>query len=175
MPIRFSRAIHTETCANIAVSNTPMPMRMKTIAVPFAAIFAVLAVVVADGSRPAVGLPVRISKIRSCKAYEEDIRRVFIQVLRPGIVQLNSEPPLPKHELAQRLAAIFRTRVYRYVLVTGAPELHFEDVAEIIDLSAQQVDQVVLVTPSVLSQLAARTPGVCFDENLPLDYIRHSR
>jgi hypothetical protein len=49
----------------------------------------------------------------------------------------------------------------------------FGDVADIIDRSAKQVDHVVLATPSVMSQLAGRTSGVCFDENLPRDYIRH--
>lgn len=46
------------------------------------------------------------------------------------------------------MEAIFRTRVYRYVFVTGGPGLQFRDVADIID-------------------------GVCFDENLPRDYRRH--
>jgi biopolymer transport protein ExbD len=148
-------------------------MRMKTIAVPFAAIFAVLALVVADGTHSAVGLPVRIAKTRPCRPYEGDVRRVFVQVLRPGIVQLNGEPPLQRQELERRLEAIFKTRVYRYVLVTAEPGLQFGDVAEVIDQSAKQVDHVVLVTPSVMSQLAARTPGVCFDENLPRDYFQH--
>ena len=148
-------------------------MRMKTIVVPFVAIFAVLALVVADGAHSAVGLPVRIAKTRPCRPYEEDVRRVVVQVLRPGVVQLNSEPPLPTRELERSLEAIFRTRVYRYVLVTAEPGLQFRDVAEVIDRSAKQVDQVVLVTPSVMSQLGVRTPGVCFDENLPSDYLRH--
>lgn len=138
-----------------------------------AAIFAVLALVVADGAHSSVGLPVRIARTRPCGPYEEDVRRVVVQVLRPGVVQLNSEPPLPTRELERSLEAIFRTRVYRYVLVTAEPGLQFGDVAEIIDRSAKQVDHVVLVTPSVMSQFRERTPGVCFDENLPRDYLRH--
>jgi biopolymer transport protein ExbD len=148
-------------------------MRMKTIAVTFAAIFAVLAFVEAPGAHSAVGFPVRIAKTRPCRTYEEDVRRVVIQVLRPGMVQLNSEPPLPTQELERSLEAIFKTRVYHYVLVTAEPGLQFGDVAEIIDRSAKQVDQVVLVTPSVMSPLRARTAAVCFDENLPSDYLRN--
>jgi biopolymer transport protein ExbD len=154
------------------VSNLSVPMRMKTIAAPVAAIFAVLALVVVHGAQSTVGLPVRIAKTRACGPYEEDVRRVFVQVLRPGVIQLNNEA-LQTQELEGRLEAIFRTRVYRYVFVTGGPGLHFGDVADIIDRSAKQVDQVVLVTPSVMSHLAARTHGVCFDENLPKDYVRH--
>jgi len=70
-----------------------------------------------------------------------------VHVLRPGVIQLNNEP-LQTQELERRLEAIFRTRVYRYVFVTGGPGLQFRDVADIID-------------------------GVCFDENLPRDYRRH--
>jgi biopolymer transport protein ExbD len=106
-------------------------MRMKTMAVPFAAIFAVLALVVADGAHSAVGLPVRIAKTRPCRPYEEDVRRVVVQVLRPGVVQLNSEPPLPTRELERSLEAIFRARVYRYVIVTAEPGLQFGDVAHL--------------------------------------------
>jgi hypothetical protein len=80
---------------------------------------------------------------------------------------------LQTEELEGRLEAIFKTRVYRYVLVNAEPGLQFGDVVDIIDRSAKQVDHVVLVTPSVMSQLAARTPSVCFDENLPRDYLRH--
>jgi biopolymer transport protein ExbD len=148
-------------------------MRMKTIAAPFAAIFAVLALVVLHSAHSTVGLPVRIAKTRRCGPYEEDVRRVFVQVLRRGVVQLNNESPFQAQELERRLEAIFRTREYRYVFVTGEPGLQFGDVAEIIDRSANQVDQIVLVTPSVMNQLAARTQGVCFDENLPRDYLRH--
>jgi len=99
------------------VSNLPVAMRMKTIAAPFAAIFAALALVVAHGAHSTVGLPVRIAKTRPCRPYEDDVRRVFVQVLRPGMIQLNNEP-LQTQELEGRLEAIFRTRVYRYVLVT---------------------------------------------------------
>jgi biopolymer transport protein ExbD len=155
------------------VSNLEVPMRMKTIAAPFVAVFAVLALVVVHGAHSTVGLPVRIARTRSCRPYEEDVRRIFVQVLRRGVVQLNNESPFQTQELERRLEAIFRTRVYHYIFVTGEPGLQFGDVAEIIDRSAKQVDQVVLITPSVMSQLAARTPGVCFDENLPGDYLRH--
>jgi biopolymer transport protein ExbD len=148
-------------------------MQMKTIAVPFVAIFAVLAAVVAQGAHSVVGLPVRIGKTRPCTPYEGDGRRVVVQVLRPGLVQLNGEPPLPTQDLERRLEMIFRTRVYRYVLVTAEPGLRFGDVAEIIDRSAKQVDQVVLVTPSVDNQLSTQTPRVCFDANLPKDYLRN--
>jgi hypothetical protein len=58
-------------------------------------------------------------------------------------------------------------------MVTAEPGVQFGDVGQIIAQSAKQVDQIVLVTPSVMSQLAARTPGICFDENLPRDYFRH--
>jgi biopolymer transport protein ExbD len=171
-PIRTSPPIQIETGANIAVSNLPVAMRMKTIAAPFAAIFAALALVVAHSTHSTVGLPVRIAKTRACRPYEEDALSVFVHVLRPGVIQLNSEP-LQTQELEGRLEAIFRTRVYRYVLVTSEPDLQFGDVTDIIDRSAKQVDQVVLVTPSVMSQLGGRPPRVCFDENLPRDYLRH--
>jgi biopolymer transport protein ExbD len=145
---------------------------MKTIAAPFAAIFAALALVVAHSTHSTVGLPVRIAKTRPCRPYEEDVRRVFVQVLRPGVIQLNNEP-LQTQELERRLEAIFRTRVYRYVFVTGESGLRFRDVADIIDRSAKQVDHVVLATPSVMRSAQERTPDVCFDENLPRDYLRH--
>jgi biopolymer transport protein ExbD len=145
---------------------------MKTIAAPLAAIFAVLALVVVDGAHTTVGLSVRIARTRPCRPYEEDVRRVFVQVMHPGELRLDNEP-VQAQELEGRLEAIFRTRVYRYVFVTGEPGLQFGDVADIIDRSAKQVDQVVLVTPSVMSHLAARSPGVCFDEDLPKDYLQH--
>jgi biopolymer transport protein ExbD len=74
------------------VSNLPVPMRMKTIAAPFAAIFAALALVVAHSTHSTIGLPVRIAKTRACRPYEEDTLSVFVHVLRPGVIQLNSEP-----------------------------------------------------------------------------------
>ena len=147
-------------------------MWMKTITVPFTAIFVVFALVVAHGAHSTLGLPVRIAKIRPCLPYEGDVRRVFVHVMRPGLLQLNGEP-LQTQDLERRLEAIFRTRVYRYVFITGEPGLQFGDVCEIIDRSAKQVDHIVLVTSSVMTELTARTPGVCFDENLPKDYLRH--
>lgn len=77
-----------------------------------------------------------------------------------------------RRDLNPRLEEIFKTRVYRWVLVAGAPDLQFREVAEIIDEVSKKVDYMAILTPSVLKQADWRT-GTCIDPNLPHDYIAH--
>jgi len=79
-----------------------------------------------------------------------------------------------REELGSRLEDIFRTRFYRYLFVTGGPNVEFGEVAKVIDAAAAKVDYVAIVTPSVMKKATYREDGTCLDSNLPADYNGHS-
>ncbi len=115
-------------------------------AAPFAALLFGLTTFMASCSHTATtGLAVRIAGLGRCG----DVRDVVLAVLPAGVLRLNGENQ-KRDDLGHRLQDIFRTRAYRYVFVTGDPNVSFGEVAEVIDIASSQVDFVAILTPSVL-------------------------
>lgn len=137
-------------------------------AAPFAALLFGLTTFMASCSHPPTGLAVRIAGLGRCG----DVRDVVLAVLPDGVLRLNGENQ-KRNELGHRLQDIFRTRAYRYVFVTGDPNVSFGEVAEVIDIASTQVDFVAILTPSVLRKATYHEDGTCLDPNLPADYIAH--
>ena len=111
---------------------------------------------------------VRIAGLRRCA----DVRRIVLEVLASGGLRLNSENER-RDGLASRLEDIFKTRAYRYVFVTGDPNVSFGEVTKVSDIALKQVDYVAILTPSVISRATYRGDGTCLDPNLPAESIAH--
>jgi biopolymer transport protein ExbD len=142
---------------------------MNPMAAPFAALLFGLTTFMASCSHPTpTGLAVRIAGLGRCG----DVRDVVLAVLPAGVLRLNGENQ-KRGELGHRLQDIFRTRAYRYVFVTGDPNVSFGEVAEVIDIASTQVDFVAILTPSVLRKATYQEDGTCLDPNLPANYIAH--
>jgi biopolymer transport protein ExbD len=142
---------------------------MRLNAAPFAALFLTLSAIAAGLLHTATGFAVRIARVEPCGW--DDRRVVVVQVLSQGGLRINGQV-LQRGELEQRLEQIFKTRVYRYILLIGDPNLPFGEVARVIDTAAKQVDYVSIVTPSVWNEVNVSN-GFCIDPNLPPDYISH--
>jgi hypothetical protein len=149
------------------------PLR-STLAVPFICLVSLAG----SCSHPFTGLPVRIADVGRCSGQ----RDIILKVMRGGGLKLNSEDQ-KREELGRRLAGIFRTRVERYVFITGDPNASFDDVAEVIDIASREVDYVALVTPSVMARATYqggdclphdRSKDTCLDPRLPVGHIKHS-
>jgi biopolymer transport protein ExbD len=110
----------------------------------------------------------RTAQVVGCRG-ERNI--VLIQVLSHDAVGINGKY-VDRRALEQTIQEIFKTRVYRYVLVTGNPEGPFRDIAQVVDTLTREMDYVVVVTPSVWKQLDPPR-GTCLDPNLPHEYLRH--
>jgi biopolymer transport protein ExbD len=141
---------------------------MNPVAAPLAALLFGLTAFIASCSHPSTGLAVRLAGLGRCG----DVRDVVLEVLPGGVLRLNSENQ-KRDELGHRLHDIFRTRAYRYVFVTGDPNVSFGEVAEVIEIASTQVDFVAILTPSVLRKATYQEDGTCLDPNLPADYIAH--
>ena len=120
---------------------------------------------------------VRIAGIGRCSS----LRDIVLEVLPGGGLKLNSENQ-KREELGRRLEDIFRTRVVRYVFVTGDPSVTFGEVAEVIDIAAKHADYVAIATPSVMKKAtyqggsclrSEKNEDTCLDPKLPGDYIAH--
>jgi biopolymer transport protein TolR len=132
-----------------------------------AALFVLLAGIVAMFPDTPRGLPVRIARVQPCG--EDDRRVVVVSVLPRGVIRINQED-VSRTDLNRRLEELFKTRVYRWVLVAGDPSLQFREVADIIDDVSKKVDYISILTPAVLKQADWRT-ATCLDPNLPHDYF----
>jgi biopolymer transport protein ExbD len=66
-----------------------------------------------------------------------------------------------RSELAQRLEEVFRTRAERLLFVKADPNLPFQSVAEVIDISKPHVNFVALLTPAV-------EKGFCLRMRIPV-------
>jgi biopolymer transport protein ExbD len=150
------------------VSTSPVHTRVTSIAALFAVLLFGLAACMVGCSHTPTGIAVRIAGIGRCT----DVRDVILDVLPGGGLRVNSENQT-RDELGRRLEGIFRTRFYRYVFVTGDPNVPFGEVAEVIDIASKQVDYVAILTPSVMKKATYLEDGTCLDPNLPGDYIAH--
>lgn len=96
----------------------------------------------------------------------------MVQVNGSGAIKLNQEA-VSLAKLESRLAEIFKTRVYRFVFVSGSPNSSFGEIADVIDIAEKRVDYVSLLTPSVLAEGQSKAwRNVCLDANLPPEYLR---
>ena len=140
-------------------------------AAPLAALFLLFSCVVVLEAVPdtAVGLTLRVAGTRPCGA--DDRREITLHVLANGDLKLNYEK-VEREYLLARLEELFKTSVYRWIFITGDPDLHFGEVAEVIDAVSKSLDYIAIVTPSVRKRADWRT-GVCLDPNLPSDYFSH--
>jgi biopolymer transport protein ExbD len=135
---------------------------------PFAALFLLLIAIVV-GFSPATGFNVTTARLEPC-GYD-DRRVVVVQVLSHGGLRINVED-VKREDLDRRLEEISKTRAYRYVFLTADPDLPFEEVVQVIDSAAKQIDYIAILTPSILNQ--ARGGSLfCIDPNLPESYIAH--
>jgi len=106
-----------------------------------------IAVAIGDPSR---GLPVQIA-YQDQRCYD-DRRDTFLEVLENGdlrILDRGAPQDVKRSELAQRLEEVFRTRAERLLFVKADPNLPFQSVAEVIDISKSHVNFVALLTPAV--------------------------
>ena len=110
---------------------------------------------------------VRVAKNEPCGP--DDRRDVVVHVLPDGDLRINLEK-VGKADLGPRLRQIFRTRVYRLILLAGDPGVQFREVAEVIDAASPEVDYISIATPALLTRAHWRT-GICIDPNLPPDYV----
>jgi biopolymer transport protein ExbD len=153
------------------MARKAMRLPVAVLATLTATALAGVALVVPRADHPSVGLPVRIAKTRPCG--NDDYRAYVVQVLRAGVIKLNSED-VHLQDLGRRLDEDFKTRVYHYIFLTAEPELRFGEVAQVIDHAAPHVDHVVIIPPSVMRQVQPWwKTGICVDENLPSDYLSH--
>ncbi len=108
-----------------------------------------IAVAIGDVSR---GLTVQIAyQDQRCS---DDRRDTFVEVLENGDLRiLDSGAPqdVRRSELGQRLDEVFRTRAERLLFVKADPNLPFQSVAEVIDISTPHVSFIALLTPVVES------------------------
>jgi biopolymer transport protein ExbD len=142
---------------------------MHLMAAPFAALFVLLACIVIVPFGIPRGLVVRMPRTEPCGFDNRLV--VVVRVLSTGGLKINLED-VTQDNLGHRLEELFKTRVYRWVLVEGAPDLSFGAVADVIDTVSGKVDYVTILTPSVLKQ-ADMNADICIDPNLPPDYIAH--
>jgi biopolymer transport protein ExbD len=113
-------------------------------AAPFAALFLILATVLATAStfHGSQGLPLRLAKMVPC--YPGDRRVVVIQVLAHRRLKMNVDP-VESSELGDRLEEIFRTRAVRLAYVTAEPGLSFAEVVKVIEVATKHLDHVALL------------------------------
>jgi hypothetical protein len=140
-----------------------------TIAASFAALLVSLTFAAGCSPSPKVRV-VRIAGIGDCGG--EIPPNIVLEVLPGGRLRLNGEDQ-KRQDLRQRLEDIFKFRYYRYLFVTGAPQVTLGDVVEVIDIAANQVDYVAILTPSVASRHTG-LEGACINPNLPADYHGHA-
>ncbi len=80
---------------------------------------------------------------------EEDIRTVVVSIDANRNMKINQDP-VTKEQLGFRLEEIFKTRADRTMFVRGAPEIIFQDVAEVIDIAkGALVDKIGLITARI--------------------------
>ncbi len=78
-----------------------------------------------------------------------DQRTVVISVNADGSLQINQDST-DMARLGPRLEEIFKTRAERVVFVKGAPELEFQEVAQVIDIAkGAGIDKVGLMTANI--------------------------
>jgi biopolymer transport protein ExbD len=118
---------------------------------PLAALFLMLAAVVAASHPTSKGFPLKTSYVtRDC--YN---RTVVVEVIHNGL-SINARA-VKRDELDDLLRRIFKTREERVLYVRADPDVAFERVADAIDICIRQADHVVLLTPSVRIECGAQT------------------
>jgi len=114
--------------------------------IPFVSLFLILLLVVAAGE-PSHGLSVQVAyPDKNCGSY------VVARVLENGKVRILASPQnedLGRDEFASRLSEVFKNRVERLLFIEADPNLTFQSVAEVIDMSEKIVGFVAILTPSV--------------------------
>jgi hypothetical protein len=120
---------------------------------------------VADCFQMPKGAVVRIAGLGRCG----DVRDIILRVLPHGGLLLNSQPQR-REDLGRRLDDIYKARWSKHVYIAGDLNVLFGDVVEVINMAANHVDFVVIVTPSVLKRANYRVDGTCLDPNLPPGY-----
>ena len=77
-----------------------------------------------------------------------DFDVTILEMSKEKVLTINSKP-VPRETLATRLSEIYRPRAERLLLVKADPKLSFQDVASIIDVANDSVENlyVTLVTP----------------------------
>ena len=141
--------------------------KFATIAALVTAVLLILSVHPVYSTHGSVGLQVKIAQAVPCRA--DLIPGEIVQVLRPGLVRLDSED-LTLKELDRRLERTFRNRPQQVVFVTGGGELSFGDVIAVVEVALGHADYVSKVTSNVEHALAAET-GKCLDPNIKFPRI----
>lgn len=118
------------------------------IGAPVAALFMVLIAVALIPSRGSTGQAVQIA---APGATCGDGRIIVADVVDSGHVKLNLET-VDVTNLAARLHEVYDVRAVRVLFIKAAPELPFQNVAEVIDIAKRQIEVVAILTPSVEGQ-----------------------
>jgi len=96
------------------------------------------------------GLDALVPQPRSPRREKEPLpSTIVVSVNSQHQIQVNQEP-VALNALAPRLQNIFKTRSERVMFVKGDPDVHFGDVAAIIDIAkGAGVDKIGLITQAV--------------------------
>lgn len=79
-------------------------------------------------------------------------RTIVVSVDQGGKIKINQDP-CDLRELGSRLEDIFKTRNDRVMFVKGDPTLHFQSVAEVIDIAkGAGIDKIGLITEKLEEQ-----------------------
>lgn len=130
-------------------------MRNETATGPFAALFLILATVVA-ALPTSKGFNLRVAKLGPCGT--SDQRLVVVQAFAQGRLRINADE-VSYAQLGASLEAIFRTRAERFVFVTAEPDVPFSRVADVIDIASVYVDHIALL-PSPLQPGTEVCPAI---------------